>query len=111
MGAFAERVTKRVPLTRAETAFLNSLEADPIRFSRQQIVARAGEPADCAYVLIEGWAMSYTQFATGVHQVRRLHFPGDLLAMPSIPMRHHAEDVGAIKIARLSQVLPVANED
>lgn len=99
MGAFAERVSKRVPLTRAETAFLDSLEANPIQFSRQQVVARAGEPANCAYVLIEGWAMSYTQFDSGVHQVRRLHFPGDLLAMPSIPIRHHAEDIETLSDA------------
>lgn len=99
MGVFAERVGMRVPLTEAETAFLNSLEANPLNFRRQQIVARAGEPADHAFVLKSGWAMSYTQFASGVQQVRRLHFPGDLLAMPSIPMRHHAEDIETLSDA------------
>lgn len=99
MGVFARLVMKRVPLTGAETAFLNSLEANPIEFTRQQVVARAGEPANQAFVLIKGWAMSYTQFANGVHQVRRLHFAGDLLAMPSIPMQHHPEDIETLSDA------------
>lgn len=49
-----------------------------------------------------GWAMSYSRFPDGAHQVRRLHFPGDLLAMPSIPMRHHAEDLETLSNAVIS---------
>ncbi|HKP34445.1 MAG TPA: Crp/Fnr family transcriptional regulator [Sphingomicrobium sp.] len=48
-----------------------------------------------------GWVMSYSRFPEGA-QVRRLHFPGDLLAMPSIPMRHHAEDIEALSDAVIS---------
>jgi CRP-like cAMP-binding protein len=49
-----------------------------------------------------GWVMSYSSFGDGSNQVRRLHFPGDLLAMPSIPMRHHAEDIEALSNAVVS---------
>ncbi|HXH52765.1 MAG TPA: Crp/Fnr family transcriptional regulator [Sphingomicrobium sp.] len=99
MGAFAERVTRRFRISPAELAFLDRLESRAIPVARGQLIARAGEPADSAFVLMTGWVMSYTQLADGSHQVRRLHFPGDLLAMPSIPMRHHAEDIEAISDA------------
>jgi CRP-like cAMP-binding protein len=99
MGAFADRVRKRMPLGLEETAFLDALEAHPTRFARNEVIARAGEHADRAFVLKSGWAMSYTRFLNGSHQVRRLHFPGDLLAMPSIPMRHHVEDIEALSDA------------
>lgn len=40
--------------------------------------------------------MTFSDFADGSRQVRRLHFPGDLLAMPSMAMRHHAEHIEAV---------------
>lgn len=93
MGVFAEKMKKRLPLDTEEIAFLDALEAKPVSFAAHQILARAGDPAHHAFVLQSGWAMSYTRFASGSHQVRRLHFPGDLLAMPSVSMCHHVEDV------------------
>lgn len=99
MGVFAERVTRRVPLGEAEIAFLDALEAKPLRFAQHHVVVRAGDSAEQAFVLLTGWAMSYTQISDGSQQVRRLHFPGDLLAMPSVPMRHHAEDIETLSDA------------
>lgn len=99
MGAFADRVTRRFEIGAAEQRFLERLESAPHAVARSQLIARSGEPSDQAFVLMSGWAMSYTQFADGSHQVRRLHFPGDLLAMPSIAMRTHAEDVEALSDA------------
>jgi CRP/FNR family transcriptional regulator, anaerobic regulatory protein len=96
MGAFVERVTRRFSLDLPEIAFLEALEAFPIPVRRGQIIAEEGDPAVYAFVLISGWITSCTRFPDGSHQVRRLHFPGDLLAMPSIPMRHHAEDLEAL---------------
>jgi CRP-like cAMP-binding protein len=49
-----------------------------------------------------GWVMSSSSFAAGCHQVRRLHFPGDLIAMPSVPMLRHAEDIETISNAVIS---------
>ena len=96
MGAFAERVTKRFAVDAQEIAFLEALEARPVPVKRGQIIVEEGDVAEQAFVLMTGWVMSCTRFPDGSHQVRRLHFPGDLLAMPSIPMRHHAEDLEAI---------------
>ena len=96
MAAFVDRVQSRFRLDAAELSFLERLNARPVRLARGHVIVRAGDQADYAYVLMTGWVMSYTRFAHGSDQVRRLHFPGDLLAMPSVPMRRHAEDLEAL---------------
>jgi CRP-like cAMP-binding protein len=96
MGAFAERVTRRFRLDPDELAYLERLEARPVPVKRGQSIVEEGDPANQAFVLLSGWVMSCTRFSDGTHQVRRLHFSGDLLAMPSMPMRRHAEDLEAI---------------
>jgi CRP-like cAMP-binding protein len=101
MAAFVDRVTRRFRISAAERTFLEELHSHPQRISRGQQVVSAGDPADQAFVLMTGWVMSYSRFPDGM-QVRRLHFPGDLLAMPSIPMRHHAEDLQALSDAIIS---------
>lgn len=99
MGAFSERVTSRFKIDRPEIAFLGQLEENSLPVKRGHIIVQEGAPADHAFVLMTGWVMSCTRFPDGSHQVRRLHFPGDLLAMPSVPMRHYAEDLEALSDA------------
>lgn len=99
MAAFAERVTRHFPLDGEELQFLEELEASPVPVKRGQVLAEEGASATHAFVLLSGWVMSSTRFPDGSHQVRRLHFPGDLLAMPSVPMRHYAEDIEALSDA------------
>jgi len=96
MGAFAERVTRRFRLGPDEIEYLERLEARRVPVKRGQSIVEEGDPAKQAFVLLSGWVMSCTRFPDGTHQVRRLHFSGDLLAMPSMPMRCHAEDLEAI---------------
>ena len=102
MAAFVDRVSKRFGICAAEIAFLEQLQAHPQRVRRGSRIVRAGDPAEQAFALMTGWAMSSSRFGDGAHQVRRLHFPGDLLAMPSIPMRHHAEDIEVLSDAVVS---------
>jgi CRP-like cAMP-binding protein len=102
VGAFAERVTRRFKLDAAEIAYLEALEARPVAVKRGEMIAEEGDPAERAFVLTSGWVLSCTRFPDGSNQVRRLHFPGDLLAMPSVPMRHHAEDLEAISDALIA---------
>jgi CRP/FNR family transcriptional regulator, anaerobic regulatory protein len=90
------RLAIRLHLGRAEIAFLESLESRSVEYARHRSIRRAGDPAGEAFVLKTGWAMSFSQFRDGSRQVRRLHFPGDLIAMPSLAMRHHAEDLEAL---------------
>lgn len=99
MGAFAERVTRRFELDGEELAYLERFEAKPFSVKRGQTIVEVGDPAKHAFVLMSGWVMSHTRFPDGSSQIRRLHFPGDLLAMPSVPMRRHVEDLEAISDA------------
>ena len=96
MASFAERVARRFTPDAAESEFLAKLEANLARMHRGDQIASEGDPSHHAFVLRHGWAMSFTRFPDGSSQVRRLHFPGDLLAMPSLAMRHHAEDIEAL---------------
>ena len=96
MTSLAERVARRFEPDAAELTFLQRLEANRVRMDRGQLIARDGDPSHYGFVLREGWAMSLTRFPDGSFQVRRLHFPGDPLAMPSLSMRHHAEDIEAL---------------
>lgn len=102
MAAFVDRVSRRFGITAPELAFLEQLQANPVRIRRGSRIVSAGDPADRAFVLMTGWVMSSSRFGQGGHQVRRLHFPGDLLAMPSIPMKHHAEDLETLSDAVIS---------
>jgi CRP-like cAMP-binding protein len=102
MAAFVDRVTRRFRISAAERAFLEELQSNPTRIRRGQRIVSAGEPAQQAFVLMTGWVMSSSSFPGGAHQGRRLHFPGDLLAMPSIPMRYHAEDLETLSDAVIS---------
>ena len=102
MAAFVDRVRCRFRIEATELAFLEELQSHPVRIRRGHRIVRAGDPAEEAFVLMTGWVMSCSRFPDGMDQVRRVHFPGDLLAMPSIPMRHHAEDIEALSNSVIS---------
>jgi CRP/FNR family transcriptional regulator, anaerobic regulatory protein len=93
MGVFADRVERRFGLSAQERDFLERLESSPCALPKGKIIVREGDCAEQAFVLMSGWVMSHSRFSNGSHQVRRLHFAGDLLAMPSLPIRHHCEDL------------------
>ena len=92
----SSRLSKRVQLTDDEVRFLNSLTLHPAKIDRGHVIQDAGEPVTHAFVLLSGWAMTFSDLSDGSRQIRRLHFPGDLLAMPSMAMRHHAENIEAL---------------
>lgn len=92
----SSRLSKRIELTDDEVRFLNSLTLHPAKMERGRLIQGAGEPVTHAFVLLSGWAMTFSDFSDGSRQIRRLHFPGDLLAMPSMAMRHHAENIEAL---------------
>jgi CRP/FNR family transcriptional regulator, anaerobic regulatory protein len=96
MASFAERVARHFKPDAAEGEFLAKLEANLAQVHRGELIAGDGDPSRQAFVLRQGWAMSLTRFTDGMFQVRRLHFPGDLLAMPSLSMRHYTEDIEAL---------------
>jgi CRP/FNR family transcriptional regulator len=98
----ADRLNRRVRLSGAEISFLESLEAESIDYERRATIRRAGERMHEAFVLKSGWVISFTEFADGSRQIRRLHLPGDLVTVPSMALKHHAEDVEAVTPVTIS---------
>lgn len=92
----AGRLSKRIQLADDEIRFLESLIAYPAKIARGELIQCAGERVTHAFVLLSGWAMTFTDFPDGSRQIRRLHFPGDWLAMPSMALQHHAENIEAL---------------
>jgi len=92
----AGRLSKRIHLADDEIRFLDSLTAYPLKIGRGELIQGAGDRVTHAFVLLSGWAMTFSDFADGSRQIRRLHFPGDWLAMPSMAMRQHAESIEAL---------------
>jgi CRP/FNR family transcriptional regulator, anaerobic regulatory protein len=95
-GSFAQRLSTRFSIESEELRFLQELEVRSVDWGRGQLICRTGEPMRRLYVLKRGWAISYTGYADGSRQIRRLHLPGDLLSMPSLSLHHHAENIEAV---------------
>ena len=90
------RLATRVELTPDELRFLDSASDHTVRFRRSDLIQVAGAPSDQAFFLESGWAMTFSDFPDGSRQSRRLHFPGDILGLPSTAMKHHPTNVEAI---------------
>ena len=90
------RLARRVALTARELQFLQGISDRTFKIRRHELIQLAGEPARQAFFLESGWAMTFSDFRDGSRQSRRLHFAGDLLGLPSMAMRHHAENIEAI---------------
>ena len=90
------RLARRVSLTARELEFLEGMSGRTFKIPRHELIQVAGQPAHQAFFLESGWAMTFSDFADGSRQSRRLHFAGDLLGLPSLAMRHHAENIEAI---------------
>ena len=99
---FAERLKRCSPLGEAEAGFLDEMGARNVQIDRHRTLCRAGEKVRQAFVLKSGWAISYSRFPDGSRQIRRLHLPGDLLAMPALAMSHHPENVETLTPAVVS---------
>ena len=96
IGNIAGRLSKRIQLADDEIRFLDSITAFSMKIGRGELIQRADEPVTHGFVLLSGWAMTFSDFPDGSRQVRRLHFPGDWLAMPSMAMQRHAENIEAL---------------
>ncbi|MDB5682869.1 MAG: hypothetical protein JWM75_567 [Sphingomonas bacterium] len=96
MSLIAERLSRRLPLTSREADFLLRLESATCIVRRHQLIGREGEPASFGYVLQSGWVATYTDLPDGSRQMRRVHLPGDIVAMPSLALHQYAENIFAL---------------
>lgn len=90
------RLAQRVSLTPLEIAFLATYGDRSAKVPRLNLLQIAGDEAHQAYFLESGWAMTFSDFPDGGRQSRRLHFPGDILGLPSLALHHHSTNIEAI---------------
>lgn len=91
-----DRLARRIGLSDRERQFLENLSDRAQRFRPGEMVLIAGEKSEHAYFVESGWAMTFSDFPDGSRQSRRLHFPGDIIGLPSVAMFHQATTVEAI---------------
>lgn len=100
-SALVEKLAAFAPLEDHEAAALESCEGVPRRFARRKIVRRQGENSDELYVLRAGWACTFAIMPDGGRQILDLHFPGDIIGLPSIAFDKAANGIATITHAEL----------
>lgn len=100
-SALLEKLAAFAPLDDAEAAALQSCERDVRRFGRRKIIRRQGEVTSDLYVVRSGWAFSFAVMPDAGRQVLELHFPGDIIGLPSIAFDKSASGVGTITSVEL----------
>ncbi|MGQ0559506.1 MAG: Crp/Fnr family transcriptional regulator [Sphingosinicella sp.] len=98
----ARRFARHFPLTPAEIARLRALEAQSRSLARNEVIRRQNGPAEHAFILQSGWAMTNVLAEDGSRQILRLHLPGDMMAMPSVALQRETENLVALSDCRVS---------
>lgn len=95
-GALLNKLAAFAPLTNAEASALESCEGAVRRFGRRKTVRRQGEVTSDLMVLRSGWAFSFAIMPDGGRQILDLHFPGDIIGLPSIAFDKSVSGIGTI---------------
>jgi CRP-like cAMP-binding protein len=99
------RLSQFVALNGAEADAFNRLAVEERRYDRHDLIRSQGDPSDEIFFLVEGWAASCVDSATGSRQIVKVHLPGDVMGAPSLALRRAAESLMALTAARV-QVIP-----
>lgn len=98
-SAFAE-------LAREEAEALGRLTANPVIYSRGQILRRENDPDPGLFFLHKGWAANYMTCAPGGRQYFTIHCAGDLMGASSVPLRRAADTLVTLTEAIVSALAP-----
>jgi CRP-like cAMP-binding protein len=98
-SCFAERLERYLPLTDRERGALEALENLQRELPRGTTIVRENDPTDEIYVVRHGWVMSYVILDDGSRQILRLHFPGDMIGMPSTAFAEAPETLATLSDA------------
>ena len=83
-SALLSKLATFIPLNDSEAIALQNCERDVHRFGRRKVLRRQGEATSDLLVLRSGWAFSFAIMPDGSRQILDLHFPGDLIGLPSL---------------------------
>lgn len=100
-GALVTKLAAFAPLSDDEADALESCEGTIQRIGKRKIVRRQGEESSDLFVLRTGWAFGFAIMPDGGRQVLDLHFPGDIIGLPSIAFDKSASGIATITNAEL----------
>jgi len=99
------RLNQFAALNGAEADAFNRLAVEERRYDRHDMIRCQGDPSGEVFFLLEGWAASCVDSATGSRQIVKVHLPGDVMGAPSLALCRAAESLMALTSARV-QVIP-----
>lgn len=91
-------------LSPAENAAVRALTGPPQQLARHQIVRNEGDPANCFYLLLDGWMAAAITLQDGARQILKLHLPGDAIGTPSMAVERASETLFALTTATIAPV-------
>ena len=100
----ARKLGSFVRLTNAELTALDELHNRRRRYVPARDVIFEGQRDQSAYVLADGWVVSYKLLADGTRQIVDFQIPGDFLGLRSVLLRtsdHNVEPVTRIEASEI----------
>ena len=100
----ARKLGSFVRLTNAELTALDELHSRRRRYVAARDVIFEGQRDQSAYVLADGWVVSYKLLADGTRQIVDFQIPGDFLGLRSVLLRtsdHNVEPVTRIEASEI----------
>lgn len=99
------RLNQFAALNGAEAEAFNRLAVEERGYERHEMIRCQGDASDEVFFLLEGWAASCVDSATGSRQIVKVHLPGDVMGAPSLALCRAAESLMALTTASV-QVIP-----
>lgn len=102
-----QRFCEFITPTETELRVLRDLVAERRDYRRKEVIASQGQPVSNIFLLTQGCITSSMEANHGrSRQIFKLHFPGDLVGLPSIALREAAETLVAVTAASVG-VIPI----
>lgn len=95
-SCLVDKLSYYVTLTPSERKLLARMEEQERQCRRGEVVARAGQPLSEILVVKTGWLYTAVSLQDGRRQLLRLHFPGDVIGLPELPLTHAPHEVQAV---------------
>jgi CRP/FNR family transcriptional regulator len=92
----ADRLGRLVRLTEGEKAALEALDQRRREIPRHGLIRAQRSASDQMFVLRAGSAICYVILRDGSRQIHRIHYPGDVIAAPSLSFSKSIETLAAL---------------
>jgi CRP-like cAMP-binding protein len=97
LGAF-------ISLTDADLSLLDTLQKRRRSFPAGSDLVHEGRSSNSAYILMQGWAVSYKILPEGTRQIIDLHIPGDFLGLHGVLFQSADHDIASLTPVEVSEV-------